>query len=92
MQPETVGIRDLRKDLSRFVKRAERGESFRISHRGRPVATLAPLSVEAGPVERLLATGRIRPASHDLVELGLPEARPVKMTLSEALHEQRGED
>lgn len=92
MQGETVGIRELRKGLSQYVKRAERGESFRIAHRGRPVATLAPLSGEAGAIDRLVASGRLRVARHDLAELGHPEPRKAKMTLSEALHEERGED
>lgn len=56
------------------------------------MATLAPLSGEAGPIDRLLASGRIRVARHDLAELGQPEPRKAKMTLSEALIEERGED
>lgn len=92
MSGETVGIRELRRGLSQYVERAERGESFRISHRGRVVATLAPLTGDAGPVERLLAAGRIREARHDLAKLGRPKARKAKTTLSEALIEERGGD
>lgn len=42
---ETVGVRELRQNLSRHLERVKRGESLVVTERGRTVARLIP----AGP-------------------------------------------
>jgi len=42
-----VGIRDLKTHASDIVERAEAGESFLITRRGKPVAVVLPFTVEA---------------------------------------------
>jgi prevent-host-death family protein len=49
--PETVGVRELRRDLSRYLRRVERGETFAVTSRGREVAVLGPARLD--PVTRL---------------------------------------
>jgi prevent-host-death family protein len=88
---QTVGVRELRQHLSRYLRRVAEGEVFRVSDRGRPVALLGPLPEEAGVVERLLAQGRIREARFDLLTLGLPPARPARVPISRALAAERAE-
>jgi prevent-host-death family protein len=38
-----IGIRELKAKLSEYVERAARGETIRVTDRGRPRAILAPL-------------------------------------------------
>ncbi|HJO03491.1 MAG TPA: type II toxin-antitoxin system prevent-host-death family antitoxin [Acidobacteriota bacterium] len=89
---ETVGIRELRQYLSRYLERVSRGETLRVTDRGREVAILAPLPEESSVVDRLERDGRLASrASADLVNLGPPAAHPISMSISEALREQRSD-
>ncbi len=49
------------------------------------------LATARSAVERLAASGRIRPAKGDLRDLGLPPDEPHDISISEALNEQRSE-
>src|SRR5215212_2726579 len=91
MKAERVGVRELRQNLSQYLKRVTAGERFEVTERNLPVAILAPLPGRSSAVERLLAAGRVVPARLDLAELGPPAERPHEMTISEALAEQRRE-
>lgn len=42
-----VGIRDLKAHASDIVQRAEGGEAFLVTRRGKPVAVVLPFGVEA---------------------------------------------
>ncbi len=57
----SVGVRELRQRASELLRRVEAGETIEITDRGRPVARIVP-TAEGGAIERLIATGRIRPA------------------------------
>ncbi|HYR44217.1 MAG TPA: type II toxin-antitoxin system prevent-host-death family antitoxin [Terriglobia bacterium] len=56
----TVGIKDLKVHLGRYVSRAARGETITVTDRGTPVAMLVPLSADRAAIEALKRTGRIR--------------------------------
>lgn len=56
-----VGIRELRGDLSRFVKRVRKGEEIVVTDRGRPVARLVPVEGER-KIDRLIREGLVTPA------------------------------
>lgn len=56
-----VGIRELRADLSRFVRRVREGEEIVVTDRGKPVARLVPVSGES-KLERLIREGVVTPA------------------------------
>jgi prevent-host-death family protein len=43
----TVGIRDLKTHASDIVERAEAGEAFLVTRRGKPVAVVLPFSFDA---------------------------------------------
>ena len=89
MKP-TVGVAELRQNLSRYLRRVERGERLLVTDRNRPVAELGPPPVTGKVLDRLIAEGRVsRPLRH-----GLPE--PLQLdgdpyALSRALDEIRGE-
>jgi prevent-host-death family protein len=86
-----VGVRELRQHLSRYLRRINSGERFEVTERGRPVAILAPLPGHVSAVERLAAANRLVPARLDLMSLGLPPEAPQRISISEALVEQRRE-
>ncbi|MBA2506728.1 MAG: type II toxin-antitoxin system prevent-host-death family antitoxin [Thermoleophilaceae bacterium] len=85
----TVGIRELRQNLSVYLRRVEEGESLRVTDRGREVALLGPLPEHQGPLERLEAEGKLRRGTGRLADLGPPLEHKGEMSISEALEEQR---
>src|SRR3954469_8038806 len=60
----TVGIRELKNNLSRYLRRVQAGERIAVTERGRIVAELRPPELEQKPRDRLdelIASGRARP-------------------------------
>jgi prevent-host-death family protein len=86
----TVGVRELRQNLSVYLRRVRAGESLRVTEYGRVVAALVPLREEATSIERLAQEGRLTPAVGDLLELG-PPLGSVSKRASSALEELREE-
>jgi prevent-host-death family protein len=89
-----VGVRELRQNLSVYLDRVKAGETLEVTEHGHPVAQLGPRPAQAMTVlERLIAEGRVRPATRDLAALGppleLPEGSP---SLSETLLRMRDEE
>ena len=86
----TVGVAELRQNLSRYLRRVERGERLIVTDRNRPVAELGPPPTSSSELDRLIAEGRVaRP-----VRRGLPEPLHLEgdpYALSRALDEIRGE-
>ncbi len=91
-RPDRVGVRELRQNLSVYLRRVEAGESLEVTDHGRPVARLEPLRSESrSPYERMKAEGRISPATVRWEDL----PPPVKLrgrSLSDVLREMRDED
>jgi prevent-host-death family protein len=56
----TIGVRELRRDASRWLARVRAGEAVVVTDRGRPVAKMIPLP-EATGFDALVAEGRIAP-------------------------------
>lgn len=86
----SVGIAELRRDLSRYLRRVSRGERLLVTDRNRPVAELGPPPTTGAALDRLVAEGRLaRPLRRGLsVPLDL---RGDPHELSRALDEIRGE-
>ena len=57
---ETVGIKQLKADLSRYVQKAHRGERIIITDRGKEVAELIPLSAEREGALALASKGKLK--------------------------------
>ncbi len=64
---ERIGIRELRQNASKYVRRVAGGESFEISDRGRSVARIVPIAARAW--ERLVSEGRVRPGQGDILDI-----------------------
>ena len=62
----TTGIRELKDNLSRYIRRIEAGERIAVTAHGRVVAELVPPSMSKtgrrSRYDELVATGVIRPA------------------------------
>ncbi|MYB18264.1 MAG: type II toxin-antitoxin system prevent-host-death family antitoxin [Holophagales bacterium] len=71
-----VGIRELRQNLSVYIRRIRQGERFEVTDRGRPVGLLLPLSRDMSPLERLIAEGRATRPVGDLLDLPPPTGEP----------------
>jgi prevent-host-death family protein len=85
----TVGVRELRQNLSVYLRRVRNGETLEVTERGNPVAILTPLPERAATMARLVAEGRLTPASRDLSELGPPVRVELEKPLSVLLDELR---
>jgi len=90
MDERRVGVRELRQNLSKYLRRVERGERLEVTEHGRPVAVLAPLDAAETPLARLIAAGRAVPPSVDILDLLPPRGRTSTRT-SEALSDERAE-
>lgn len=84
-----VGVRELRQNLSVFLRKVKRGETLEVTERGRPVAILGPLP-KGSPIDRLRAAGKVRPAEGDLLALGAPQGE-ASTRVGEALQAGREE-
>lgn len=87
---ESVGVAELRQNLSVYLRRVSRGERLVVTDRNRPVAELGPAPTTGPDLDRLVLEGRVsRPTRSGLpapLELsGDPRA------LSRALDEIRGD-
>lgn len=87
---QTVGVAELRQNLSRYLRRVEQGERLLVTDHNRPVAELGPPSSTGPALDRLIAEGRVTAPRRRT----LPG--PLRMdgdayALSRALDEIRGE-
>jgi len=55
-----VGVREFKQHLSEYLARVERGETIRITDRGRPKVLLSPVP-GAGQLQRGIDEGWLRP-------------------------------
>ena len=85
-----MGVRELRQNLSKYLRRVEQGERLEVTEHGRPVAVLAPIGAREDPLARLVAAGRATPPEGDLLELLPPRGRS-STRASEALLAERAE-
>ena len=90
MAGRRVGIRELREDLSRIVRRVQRGEVVEVTDRGRPVARLVPAGPLGGALADLVAAGNVRPA-RARGPLPEPLVLPSRMSSEEAIERLRGD-
>jgi prevent-host-death family protein len=84
-----VGVRELRQNLSVYLRRTLAGETLEVTDRGQPVALLTPLPERADPIARLATEGRVTPAGGLLEDLGPPLELDLERPLSDVLEELR---
>ena len=91
---DDVGVRELRQNLSVYLRRIAKGETLRVTDHGHPVALLTPLRYTGDSVlDELEAQGLLERPKH--LRRGLPRPVPLEPgepTLSEVLQQMRDED
>lgn len=60
---ERIGVKELRQHASRYLQRVDAGETVEVTDRGRLVALLVPPTPAQTARERLIAQGRLIPAT-----------------------------
>jgi len=89
---ESVGIRELRQNLSRYIDRVKTGETLTVTERGREVARLSPAGPKDSIVARLAAErGATMPRGEldALMPPREPAAGPPSEEVLDALREER---
>ena len=81
-----VGVRELKQHLSEYLERAQRGETLRVTDRGRPKALLGPLPGRAR-IEEGVEAGWIARGSGE--GLGEVRRRPARRRTLDVLGEDR---
>lgn len=92
---ESIGVRELRQNASKYLRRVAAGESITVTDRGKPVAVLRPPpDDQMSARDELVAAGKLIPADKpgraSWLE-PLPPAEPGP-TLSEILQRMRDEE
>ena len=89
----SVGVRELRQNLSKYLGQVKEGESFAVTERGREVARLTPSGPPDSPIARLVAErGATMPRGNLLDRIGGLSRPPAGPPFSaELLDEQREE-
>ena len=91
-RPARVGVRELRQNLSVYLRRIKAGETLEVTERGQTVARLTPPPAETlSPLQRLIAEGRATAPTGRIQELP-PPIKVDGVSLSEILQQMRDED
>lgn len=92
----SVGVRELRQNLSVYLERVKKGEALTVTDRGQEVAILRPMPKTTSVIDRLIAEGRATPAKRHIRDV-LKEIAQTRTPwdgdkpLSEVLDEIRAE-
>lgn len=88
---ERVGVRELRQNLSVYLRRVKEGERLTVTEHGHPVAVLGPLPpADEDWYDRMVREGQIIPATRARRRLA-PPIGPISTRGTDALNEQREE-
>lgn len=85
----SVGVRELKNNLSRYLGRVEAGEEFVVTDHGRPVARLQSIAAGEERLARLIAAGIVRPARTGRGPLPDPVTPSGTGNVSDLVAEQR---
>ena len=93
-EPATIGIRQLKAELSKQLRRVEAGETLQVTDRGRVIATIQPVEHPgASPamlvVRRLMADGKVSWSGQKPTGSSRPGRLRGTATVSQAVIEDR---
>ena len=89
MKPQAIGIRELRADLSKAIRRVRKGQVLEVTDHGLPVARIVPISPPIAGLAELVAAGKVRPPQ-TAGPLPAPLDLPSRMTSERAIDLLRG--
>jgi prevent-host-death family protein len=87
---DRVGIRELRQDLSRYLRRVRDGERLIVTERRQPVAVIEPWVDESDALEQLIGQGLATRGTGGLTQIE-PLQRRVSSSGTNALDDERAE-
>lgn len=87
----SVGVRELRQNLSRYLERVKAGEAFVVTERGSEVARLTPSGARHSALARLIAERGATIPHGDLIANLRPRHRADGASTADVLAEQRQE-
>lgn len=85
----TVGVRELRQNLSIYLDRVKKGEALTVTEHGAAVAILRPVAPASNVLERLVAEGRATRPVRSLRHLPAPLTIQLEKPLGEILDDMR---
>ena len=88
---DTVGVRELKSGLSRYLKRVRSGASLTVTERGRAIATLGPVDLpeDVAWAHALIASGKARWSGGKPAGAAHPAPAVAGRSVSEAVLEDR---
>ena len=75
---ERIGVRELRQNASRYLALVKAGETVEVNERGKLIALLVPPQRSRSARDRLIAGGRLIPASTPTGRVRSPRPVPVE--------------
>jgi prevent-host-death family protein len=90
-QGSTVGVRELKNQLSSYLDRVKAGEEITVTEHGRAIARLSRVSADVDRMEELIAAGIVQPAVTPHRTLPGKRVRVIggSVSVAEAIAEQR---
>jgi prevent-host-death family protein len=91
---ETIGIRELRQNASRYIAMVKEGKRIAVTERGELVGYLEPAEEPTSAFDRMVAAGQVRRATARGTR-GLPPPTPLEgdgPSLSAVLQQMRDEE
>ena len=89
MKPAQIGIRELREELSRAIRRVRKGQVLEVTDHGHAVARIVPIMPIVDTLSDLIAEGKVRPPRSS-GPLPPPLDLPSRMSSEEAIDLLRG--
>jgi len=90
--PARIGVRELRQNLSVYLRRVKAGETLEVTEHGQTVARLMPQPPEnLSPLQRLIAEGRATAPTGRIQDIP-PPIKIEGVSVSKILQEMRDED
>lgn len=86
-----IGVRELRQHASRYLERVKSGETVEVTERGQLVALLVPPGPGATARDRLVAEGRLVPATRPFRPPARVEVRRGAPGSDQVLDDLRGD-
>lgn len=74
---QRIGVRELRQNASRYLALVKAGETVEVTERGELIAVLSPPGDARNTRDRLLAAGRLIPATSPSGRLRSPHPVPI---------------
>jgi prevent-host-death family protein len=85
----TVGIRELRNNLRKYLSLVKDGEVVNVTERGKVIARIGPASEERRTLEDLAAAGLVTLSKRPRKLLGPEDLIPARGSVSDIVIEQR---